>query len=147
MFEYAYIFHRCLFEPPTRWNTARNTRRVRRMAHGLVWAHRGVPQKTVLAWSRVFSMNSRSAQVPRDDVRGDGRCAGAQLRQPEVGSCGDRGACGAAAAVWAAEGAEGEAPAEGAEAAAKDGDAAKKDEKAKEGGDKKPEEKKPAEKK
>ena len=47
----------------------------------------------------------------------------------------------------AAEGAEGEAPAEGAEAAAKDGDAAKKDEKAKEGGDKKPEEKKPAEKK
>ena len=47
----------------------------------------------------------------------------------------------------AAEGAEGEAPAEGAEAAAKDGDVAKKDEKAKEGGDKKPEEKKPAEKK
>ena len=52
----------------------------------------------------------------------------------------------------AAEGAEGEAPAEGAEAAAKDGDAAKKDDKAdkakvKEGGDKKPEEKKPAEKK
>ena len=48
----------------------------------------------------------------------------------------------------AAEGAEGEAPAEGgAEAAAKDGDTAKKDEKAKEGGDKKPEEKKPAEKK
>ena len=46
-----------------------------------------------------------------------------------------------------AEGAEGEAPAEGAEAAAKDGDAAKKDDKAKEGGDKKPEEKKPAEKK
>jgi len=34
-----------------------------------------------------------------------------------------------------------------AEAAAKDGDAAKKDDKAKEGGDKKPEEKKPAEKK
>ena len=47
----------------------------------------------------------------------------------------------------AAEGAEGEAPAEGAEAVAKDGDAAKKDDKAKEGGDKKPEEKKPAEKK
>jgi len=47
----------------------------------------------------------------------------------------------------AAEGAEGEAPAEGAEAAAKDGDTAKKDDKAKEGGDKKPEEKKPAEKK
>ena len=47
----------------------------------------------------------------------------------------------------AAEGADGEAPAEGAEAAAKDGDAAKKDDKAKEGGDKKPEEKKPAEKK
>ena len=47
----------------------------------------------------------------------------------------------------AAEGAEGEAPAEGAEAAAKDVDAAKKDDKAKEGGDKKPEEKKPAEKK
>ena len=47
----------------------------------------------------------------------------------------------------AAEGAEGKAPAEGAEAAAKDVDAAKKDDKAKEGGDKKPEEKKPAEKK
>tara|TARA_B100000963_G_scaffold204339_1_gene177940 strand:+ start:500 stop:1249 length:750 start_codon:yes stop_codon:yes gene_type:complete len=51
----------------------------------------------------------------------------------------------------AAEGAEGETPAEGAEAAAKDGDATKKDDKAKdkakEGGDKKPEEKKPAEKK
>ena len=47
----------------------------------------------------------------------------------------------------AAEGAEGEAPAEGAEAATKDGDVAKKDDKAKEGGDKKPEEKKPAEKK
>ncbi len=47
----------------------------------------------------------------------------------------------------AAEGVEGEAPAEGAEAAAKDGDTAKKDDKAKEGGDKKPEEKKPAEKK
>ena len=52
-----------------------------------------------------------------------------------------------------AEGAEGEAPAEGAEAAAKDGDPAKKDDKAKEGSadkkstDKKPEEKKPAEKK
>ena len=49
----------------------------------------------------------------------------------------------------AAEGAEGEAPAEGAEAAAKDGDPAKKDEKGKEAatGDKKTEEKKPVEKK
>jgi len=52
-----------------------------------------------------------------------------------------------------AEGAEGEAPAEGTEAVAKDGDPAKKDDKAKEGSadkkstDKKPEEKKPAEKK
>jgi len=47
-----------------------------------------------------------------------------------------------------ADGAEGEAPAEGAEAAAKDGDAAKKDEKGKDANpDKKPEEKKPAEKK
>ena len=52
-----------------------------------------------------------------------------------------------------AEGAEGETPAEGAEAAAKDGDPAKKDDKVKEGSaekkstDKKPEEKKPAEKK
>ena len=54
-----------------------------------------------------------------------------------------------------AEGAEGEAPAEGAEAAAKDGDASKKDEKGKEAaagdkkgtGDKKPEEKKAADKK
>ena len=52
-----------------------------------------------------------------------------------------------------AEGAEGEAPAEGTEATAKDGDPAKKDDKAKEGSadkkstDKKPEEKKPAEKK
>jgi len=52
-----------------------------------------------------------------------------------------------------AEGAEGETPAEGAEVAAKDGDPAKKDDKAKEGSaekkstDKKPEEKKPAEKK
>ena len=46
-----------------------------------------------------------------------------------------------------AEGAEGEAPAEGAEAAAKDGDGAKKDDKAKEGADKKPDDKKPAEKK
>ena len=44
--------------------------------------------------------------------------------------------------------AEGEAPAEGAEvAASKDGDAAKKDDKSKEGADKKPDEKKPAEKK
>ena len=53
----------------------------------------------------------------------------------------------------AAEGAEGETPAEGAEATAKDSEAAKKDDKAKEGSaekkstDKKPEEKKPAEKK
>ena len=47
----------------------------------------------------------------------------------------------------AAEGAEGETPAEGTEAAAKDGEGAKKDDKAKEGADKKPEEKKPAEKK
>ena len=45
------------------------------------------------------------------------------------------------------EGAEGEAPAEGAEAAAKDGDGAKKDDKAKEGADKKPDDKKPADKK
>ena len=46
------------------------------------------------------------------------------------------------------EGAEGEAPVEGAEAASKEGDAAKKDDKAKVGGaDKKSEEKKPAEKK
>jgi large subunit ribosomal protein L25 len=46
-----------------------------------------------------------------------------------------------------AEGAEGEVPVEGAEAATKDGEAAKKDDKAKDGPDKKPEEKKPAEKK
>ena len=47
-----------------------------------------------------------------------------------------------------AEGAEGEVPAEGAEAAAKDGEAAKKDDKAKDGAaEKKPEVKKPAEKK
>ena len=48
-----------------------------------------------------------------------------------------------------AEGAEGETPAEGADAAAtgKDGEAAKKDDKSKEGADKKPDEKKPAEKK
>ena len=47
-----------------------------------------------------------------------------------------------------AEGAEGEVPAEGVEAAAKDGDPAKKDDKSKEGGtDKKSEDKKPAEKK
>ena len=46
-----------------------------------------------------------------------------------------------------AEGAEGEAPAEGAEATTKDGDGAKKDDKAKEGTGKKPDEKKPAEKK
>ena len=46
-----------------------------------------------------------------------------------------------------AEGANGEAPAEGAEAASKDSEAAKKDEKSKEGTDKKPDDKKPAEKK
>ena len=46
------------------------------------------------------------------------------------------------------EGTEGEAPAEGTEAATKDGDAAKKDDKGKEGtADKKPEDKKTAEKK
>ena len=51
-------------------------------------------------------------------------------------------------AAEATEGTEdGEAPAEGAEAAAKDGEAAKKDDKAKVGADKKPEDKKPAEKK
>ena len=48
----------------------------------------------------------------------------------------------------AVEGADGETPVEGAEATAKDGDTAKKDEKGKEGGaDKKTEDKKPAEKK
>jgi len=47
----------------------------------------------------------------------------------------------------AAEGAEGETLAEGTEAAAKDGDAAKKDDKTKDGAEKKPEDKKPAEKK
>ena len=48
----------------------------------------------------------------------------------------------------AVEGAEGEAPVEGAEAASKEGDAAKKDDKAKDGAaDKKSEEKKPTEKK
>ena len=46
-----------------------------------------------------------------------------------------------------AEGVEGETPVEGTEAAAKDGDAAKKDDKAKDGAEKKPEDKKPAEKK
>ena len=46
-----------------------------------------------------------------------------------------------------AEGAEGETPADGAEATAKDGDKTKKDEKVKEGADKKPDEKKPLEKK
>ena len=47
-----------------------------------------------------------------------------------------------------AEGAEGEVPTEGAEAAPKDGDATKKDDKSKDsGGDKKTEDKKPAEKK
>jgi len=47
----------------------------------------------------------------------------------------------------ATEGAEGEAPAEGAEAVAKDGDASKKDEKNKDGTEKKSEDKKSAEKK
>ena len=49
----------------------------------------------------------------------------------------------------AAEGAEGETPVEGADAAAtgKDGEAAKKDDKSKDGADKKSDEKKPAEKK
>ena len=47
----------------------------------------------------------------------------------------------------AVEGAEGEAPVEGAEAAAKEGEAPKKDDKAKESSDKKPEDKKPADKK
>ena len=47
----------------------------------------------------------------------------------------------------AAEGAEGDVSAEGAETGAKDGDSAKKDEKSKDGADKKPEDKKPAEKK
>ena len=51
------------------------------------------------------------------------------------------------AAEAAAEGAEGETPAEGTEAAAKEGEAPKKDDKAKEGVDKKPEDKKPADKK
>jgi large subunit ribosomal protein L25 len=46
-----------------------------------------------------------------------------------------------------AEGAEGEVAAECVEAAPKDGETAKKDDKAKDGADKKPEEKKPAEKK
>ena len=51
-------------------------------------------------------------------------------------------------AAEVAEGTEGgEAPAEGAEATAKDGEAAKKDDKAKVSADKKPEDKKPAEKK
>jgi large subunit ribosomal protein L25 len=47
----------------------------------------------------------------------------------------------------AAEGAEGEVSAEGAEAAPKDGDATKKDDKSKEGADKKPDDKKTTEKK
>jgi large subunit ribosomal protein L25 len=46
-----------------------------------------------------------------------------------------------------AGGADGEAPAEGAEVASKDGEAVKKDDKSKEGTDKKPDDKKPAEKK
>jgi large subunit ribosomal protein L25 len=46
-----------------------------------------------------------------------------------------------------AEGADGEAPAEGSEVAAKDGEAAKKDDKAKDGAEKKPEDKKSPEKK
>mgnify|MGYP003685371423 FL=1 len=45
------------------------------------------------------------------------------------------------------EGAEGETPADGAEATAKDGETPKKDDKAKDGADKKTEDKKPAEKK
>ena len=49
--------------------------------------------------------------------------------------------------VAVTEGAEGEASAEGVEAAAKDGDAPKKDEKNKDSANKKPEDKKPAEKK
>jgi large subunit ribosomal protein L25 len=51
------------------------------------------------------------------------------------------------AAETVEEGAEGEAPAEGTEAAPKDGEAAKKDDKAKDSAEKKPEDKKPAEKK
>ena len=47
----------------------------------------------------------------------------------------------------AVEGVEGEVPTEGAEAAPKDGEAAKKDDKAKDSADKKPEDKKTAEKK
>ena len=47
----------------------------------------------------------------------------------------------------AVEGVEGETPAEGADAATKDGEAAKKDDKAKDGVDKKSEDKKPTEKK
>jgi large subunit ribosomal protein L25 len=47
----------------------------------------------------------------------------------------------------AAEGAEGETPAEGVDAAAKDGETAKKDDKAKDAVNKKPEDKKPTEKK
>ena len=47
----------------------------------------------------------------------------------------------------AAEGVEGEAPAEGTEQATKDGEAAKKDDKAKDGAEKKPEDKKSPEKK
>ena len=47
----------------------------------------------------------------------------------------------------AVEGAEGETPAEGAETASKEGEAPKKDEKTKEGSDKKSEDKKPADKK
>jgi large subunit ribosomal protein L25 len=46
-----------------------------------------------------------------------------------------------------AEGAEGETPAEGADATSKEGDATKKDDKAKDGAEKKSEDKKPAEKK
>jgi len=51
------------------------------------------------------------------------------------------------AAEATAEGVEGEAPAEGAEVATKDGDSSKKDDKVKEGAEKKPEDKKSAEKK
>jgi large subunit ribosomal protein L25 len=59
------------------------------------------------------------------------------IKEPEKPAEGEAGA----------EGAEGDTPAEGTEAAAKDNDGAKKDDKSKEGADKKPDEKKPAEKK
>ena len=65
----------------------------------------------------------------------------------EAATEGAEGEAGAEGGEAAAEGVEGETPAEGTDAAAKDGDGAKKDDKAKEGADKKPDEKKPAEKK